>query len=57
MNKGGNFLEKKSLSEVAIALTGISRFKIFISLSVNKINIKIKIEYKISIIFLFYIDI
>lgn len=70
MNNGGNFFEKKSFSAVATALTGISRFVTFMSLS-EKITIQIKNQskkYKIlynmvfitilqyGFTFIFYID-
>lgn len=38
VNNGGNFLEKKSFSAVATALTGMSRFVTFMSLSENNNN-------------------
>lgn len=38
VNNGGNFLEKKSFSAVATALTGMSRFVTFMSLSENNKN-------------------
>jgi len=45
VNNGGNFFEKKSFSAVATALTGMSRFVTFMSLS-EQITIQIKINKK-----------
>lgn len=45
MNNGGNFFEKKSFNAVATALTGMSRFVTFMSLS-EKITIQIKNQSK-----------
>jgi len=45
VNNGGNFFEKKSFNAVATALTGMSRFVTFMSLS-EKITIQIKNQSK-----------